>query len=212
MASNLYDLDSIIDEKINQLIKANFDNIQPNRSKIAKVIIKFLDPKSKKDRKSILSITNPSGSSTGGGSTAVSAGGWFTSTSVPTNQNQILDEYTWEVWNISVECFPIEDLSIQDNNQGKSTSGNNRKDSTSRSTSTYSSDQINNPKIKQSIQSLEANLIDIYQIIELNIDNVPPITSTASIPYPYAIIIDQNKPDSITTTTSTTTSNQWWNS
>ena len=86
MASDLPNLDSLIDEKINQLIKKKFDDNtiqnQEQKARMGQVIIKFLDKKVTKSKKKT---------------------GWFGQGKSSDSEDLKL----WESWTINVKCLPI---------------------------------------------------------------------------------------------------------
>ncbi|KAK6200301.1 uncharacterized protein RJT21DRAFT_114725 [Scheffersomyces amazonensis] len=183
MASNLYDLDSVIDEKVNQLIKGSFDKVEGKTPNTGQVIIRFYDGKLLKGRK----LSGGSVDTGGGG------GGWFSagaSTTSKTNDN------AWELWTITVECLPIEEHKEASSGSTKEINGN----------------------IKLSIKSFEDNLNQIFTTVDTHKDHIPPITSTASVTFPYTITIDTGIPPRISAEEVTssqppppsTTMGQWW--
>lgn len=100
MVENMGELDTLIDEKINQLIKGVFnvpsnDYYLSHGIKTGEVIVQFLDILKASKKKT----------------------GWF-------GQAKLEDEVqkVWESWIINVKCFPVEDVDDTDSSGGGSTS------------------------------------------------------------------------------------------
>ncbi|CUM52484.1 unnamed protein product [Debaryomyces tyrocola] len=102
MTSDLPDLDSLIDEKINQLIKKKFDDNtvqnQEQKPKMGQVVIQFLDKKVTKSKKKT---------------------GWFGQGKSSDSEDLKL----WESWTINVKCLPIIRESGRDKQVSEKTPG-----------------------------------------------------------------------------------------
>lgn len=174
MADNMTDLDTLIDERINSLIKKVFQETSPSlsrttqrgssggsgaaddRIKTGQVMIQFYDVMKKQKRKS----------------------GWFGLTKEENEEQKI-----WESWIINVNCIPIDEKSSGNggnNQQLLQQQSNNDGDTNSRSSA-----------IDISITSFEENLHTIIDIADAHKDHIPPIMSLESSPFPYSIDVGE---------------------
>lgn len=202
MASNLPDLDSLIDEKISYLIKYHFDrpNIKINDRSSFKTNnenpnneIKILE-----DDQSSLLLPNTKSNLNAEDSDTFKWGqiiiyfldkstakikkktGWF-GQGKSDNEG---DLSPWESWTINIKCLPLD---------------SDRNTSSTKDISNVSSMVgLNESKdnLELSTESFDENMQYIVYISDTHKDHIPPITSLESSPFPYSIEI---KPDSSTT-------------
>ncbi|KAG7666132.1 uncharacterized protein J8A68_000389 [[Candida] subhashii] len=174
MASNLPDLDSLIDEKINHFVKSVIDRLllrlQNNDSKTlpqGTIQIHFLD----KDRSQQLKKKS----------------GWF-GKSEPSDSGKSLK--IWENWIINIKCLPIEETST--NNSTPSGTGGGataQSDKQAQDNGRNSSPYTGN--IQTSIASFEENINRVIDLVDSHKEHIPPITSLESSPFPYEIVVIQ---------------------
>lgn len=158
MADNMTDLDTLIDERINQLIKKVFQeptvashvsSSSDDRIKTGQVMIQFYNVMKKLKKKS----------------------GWFGLAKEEDEEQKI-----WESWIVNVKCIPIDEKSGGAGGNGPLQLANKDSDTSSRSSA-----------IDVSITSFEENLHTIIDIADTHKDHIPPITSLESSPFPYSI-------------------------
>lgn len=175
MTSDLPDLDSLIDEKINQLIKKKFDDTIVQRSeenkdqkaKMGQVVIQFLDKKVTKSKKKT---------------------GWFGQGRSSDSE----DLKPWESWIINVKCLPIIKESVGENRVSEKTSASSK----------GTDQEIYEQNVAVSINSFENNMRKIIDIADSQKDHIPPITSLDSSPFPYSIDVELKTPESLNYTVS----------
>ncbi|CUM48641.1 uncharacterized protein AC631_05395 [Debaryomyces fabryi] len=170
MTSDLPDLDSLIDERINQLIKKKFDDAivqksednQEQKAKMGQVVIQFLDKQVTKSKKKT---------------------GWFGQGKSSDSE----DLKPWESWIINVKCLPIIKESGGEN-RGLEKSSGSTKDTHKR---------IYEQNVAISINSFENNMRKIIDIADSQKDYIPPITSLDSSPFPYSIDVERKAPENM---------------
>lgn len=167
MASDQADLDALIDEKINQLIKNKFDRTlekhnQDNTEtpKIGEVVIQFLDKKVTKSKKKT---------------------GWFGQGKSSDSE----DLKSWESWTIKVKCLPVTD----DRSSEKSVPDKSPRSTSDKGKNAYEQN------VDLSINSFENNVRKVIDIADTHKDHIPPITSLESSPFPYTIKVEQKELD-----------------
>lgn len=170
MTSDLPDLDSLIDEKINQLIKKKFDDNtiqkpeqnQEQKAKMGQVVVQFLDKKVTKSKKKT---------------------GWFGQGKSSDSEDLKL----WESWTINVKCLPLIKESREDKQVSEATSGPIK----------VTDKEIYEQNVAISINSFENNMRKIIDIADSRKDYIPPITSLDSSPFPYSIDVERKAPDNM---------------
>ncbi|KAK6459489.1 autophagy-related protein [Scheffersomyces xylosifermentans] len=172
MAADLPDLDSQIDDKINQLIRRSFDsNGSTKTAKTGHIAIQFLDKNKSKSKKKT---------------------GWF----AKAEDSEELK--VWEIWIIQVQCLPLDEpqSGAQESNSNNNSSGNannsgNGNSSTSHTGTNNNNNNHNNnslsPSIQISISSFEENLTRVIDIADSHKNHIPPIMTLESSPFPYVI-------------------------
>lgn len=169
MTTDLPDLDSLIDEKINQLIKKKFDNSslqtqdpdQTHNAKMGQVVIQFLDKEVTKSKKRT---------------------GWFGQGKTSDSEDLKL----WESWKINVKCLPLTKGSGDDKFAFGQTTRTNDKDKDAYEQS-----------VALSVNSFENNMKKVIDIADSHKDHIPPITSLDSSPFPYTIDVERKAPDNM---------------
>lgn len=167
-ASDQNDLDTLIDQKINELIKRDFENI--DEVKLSSIMIQFYDPKTAKSRKS----------------------SWFG------QKDNTEHLKSWESWIIKIKCLPMNVTSLSSTTSDLTTAIGTGTNTITSSETGINDKKIQDQNILTSIESFEENLNDIIDIVDNNKDHIPPITSLDSSPFPYEIknIIGYNTEES----------------
>ncbi|CAI5757051.1 unnamed protein product [Candida verbasci] len=171
MASNLPDLDSLIDDKISKFLQYIDRNpITTSNGNIKHTInIEFYNTK---DKPATTTTTTTATTTTTTGSSRRKSSGWFGGSSRK-DDKQLDRSNCWEIWLINVEILPMNKITplphpINTNYQLS-------------------------PNIEKSRNSFESNLLKIYDLVDEYKDHIPPITSLDSAPFPYEININDKQ-------------------
>lgn len=164
MAADQPFLDSLIDEKIDLLIKSKLDQgngtygeRQENIATYGHIVVQFLGKMVRKSRKK---------------------SGWFGQV----KSSEADDLQPWEIWMINVKCLPLPKVG-----SFITTAGTGQK-------SPLTEDHVDEAhanNVEESTKSFEECVFKIIGIADSHKDHIPPITSLDNMPFPYTIDIER---------------------
>ena len=169
MAADQPFLDSLIDEKIDLLIKSRLDKGNANTkhredqekgTTYGQIVIQFLGKMVRKSKKK---------------------SGWFGQI----KSSEADDLQPWEIWTINVKCLPLPKVGSIITTAGTGKESQLTEDHV---------DEAHTNNVQVSTRSFEECVFKTINIADSHKDHIPPITSLDNMPFPYTIDIEHTTP------------------